>query len=53
VLTLNQVFVALSFQVSQDHLFTPPPLGALRHVVSHFNAEVEYRVVANGVAETS
>jgi hypothetical protein len=23
VLTPNQVFVALSFQVSQDHLFTP------------------------------
>jgi hypothetical protein len=28
VLTLNQV-LWLKFQVLQDHLFTPPPLGAL------------------------
>jgi hypothetical protein len=28
VLTLNQSFVAISFEVLQDHLFTPP-LGAL------------------------
>jgi hypothetical protein len=25
----NQVLVAVSFKFSQDHLFTPPPLGAL------------------------
>jgi hypothetical protein len=31
VLTPNQVFVALKFQVLQDHLFTPP-LGALTNI---------------------
>jgi hypothetical protein len=34
VLTLNQSFVALSFEVLQDHLFTPP-LGALSYCYSY------------------
>jgi hypothetical protein len=29
VLTLNLSFVAISLSFLQDHLFTPPPLGAL------------------------
>jgi hypothetical protein len=36
VLTINQVFVAISFQVSQDHLFTPP-LGALSNAYDKLN----------------